>query len=138
MLKKLYLSNKQDGWILIDALVGIVIVVTALTALLAMYSQATKATTMNQAQTNAMYIAQRHLEELKQLDGTPGIAALPESANLPAVTENGIVYTIQRQRINVAALNNRMHPFQIIVSWTDTTVNPAVDRQVQITSYYYQ
>lgn len=138
MLQNIFKRN-QDGWIFIDALVGMIIVATALTALLLMYTQATKGTTNNRNYNNAIYVAQRSLEDIKQYEGTSTIKALPTNViDPPTTTVDGVTYTVHIGSLTVSdSLDTHINPYQATVSWTDTTISPAVTRSINVAAYYY-
>jgi len=137
------IRDKQGGWVFIDSLIGIVIVATALTALMFMYTQATKTTMTGKTVNNAIYVAQRHLEDIKQYDGTATITALPTSVTDPPLPTNvdGIDYTVKIRLIPDAeiseTLNSKLYPYEATVSWTDNSASPSASRSIKVTSYYF-
>lgn len=132
-----YLRNRQ-GWIFIDALIGMVIVALALTSLVMAYFQATSAAVSSNNYLRAVYIAQAELEDLKQYDRQPpGTITLPplRQAEMEGSPQQ---FTVRVEQIAVAAvdaLDLRLVPVRVTVTWREA--NGAAG-QVQLTGYYYQ
>ena len=136
---KPYLNNRS-GWMYIDALVGMTILVVALTALMAMYFQTTRNNGFNSKYTSGVYVAQRVLEDMKQYENTPTIKALPESVTDQQLTVNNVVYTIEVRSQTVSdaiALDSHIYPYYVKVSWTDASTSPATTKNIQVASYFY-
>lgn len=119
------------GWVLVDSLVGIVIITVALTALIGAYTQATKANVFNRNYNNAVYIAKRGLEDLKQYEGTSAITSLPESVTSPpeAVVDN-VAFTVKIEPAEASGLDARINPYRVIVSWD------SAKQSISMVSYY--
>ena len=126
-------QKNNRGWILVDAMFGIVIISFVVLALMASYIQTTKSTSYSDKATQATYIAQRGLESLKKYDG--GITA----PVLPATTTSGIFTityqqdAITKQLSHIAALN--IAPVRIIVTWPEP--NTQKTNTIQVSSYYF-
>ena len=136
---KLYLDNRS-GWMYIDALVGMTILVIALTALMVMYFQTTRNNGFNSKYTSGVYVAQRILEDIKQYENTATIKSLPPAVTDQQLTVNNVVYTIEVRSQTVSdaiSLDSHLYPYNVKVSWTDASTNPATTRAVQVASYYY-
>ena len=86
--------NNNRGWILVDAMFGIVIISFVVLAMMASYIQTTKSTSYSDKATQATYLAQQGLESLKKYDG--GITPITAPV-LPATTTSG-VFTIAYQK----------------------------------------
>lgn len=131
----------QQGWILVDALIGMVILSVALLAMMIMYRQATIGNTATRDYDAAVYIAQQHLENIKRFDAQPlqdGNLVPDDFTNPPADTVNGIVFiTTIAPVATTENLDNHLRPYQATVTWTDRTVNPPTQRQIEIAAYYY-
>lgn len=128
----------RRGWVLIDALIGMVIVALALTALAMAYRQTAVVSTSATNYVRAVYIAQEVLDELKPLvDGTPS-AALPDIPAHPDVQVENVTYQIQysppaatTDRLGQSILN--LYTIRATVSW----VEGGRQMQVAVSSYYY-
>lgn len=140
MIKIHQILNNQRGSILVESLVSLLIVVPAIIALMSLYTTAIKGSTINQNYNNAVYIAQKYLEDLKQYDGSTGIKALTKDKTRPSpVTFDNVAYTVNIDSFTPAdnSLDAHIYPYRATVSWTDTTVNPAATRSIQVAAYYY-
>lgn len=121
--------KNERGWILIDALIGVIIVAIALTALAVAYRQATVVTVSSTNQVRALNIAQDTIEGLKRFDRQPAIT-------LPARTTVG-QFTVDVVRLTVPQVNYlpRLAPVEVTVTWTEAG---GANGTVRITGYYYQ
>lgn len=133
-----YLCDTQKGWILIDAIIGITITVTALVALMSLYTQITHSTASARDYQNANYIAQQHLENLRQFDGTATIRNLnPEITDPPNQTVEHVQYSIQIRLVTpIDTLDARLIPYQVTVTWPDPR-NESLTRSIQVVNYYF-
>ncbi len=133
--------NGQQGWIFVDALIGMVILAVALAAMMIMYRQATIANTTSRDYDAAVYIAQQHLENIKRFDAQPlqdGKLVSVNFTNPSAETVNGTVFTTTIAPVATTEdLDNHLHPYQATVTWMDRTANPPTQRQIRIVAYYY-
>lgn len=134
-------SRNQQGWILIDAMSGILILSLALIAMMTVYAQVTKTNTTNRDYDSAIYFAQYHLENLKQLDGKPEIKSLSSAYAGPFHdtvtidnTKSTITFTTTIAPIPSTAmsetLDSHIYPYQATVSWS-------TNKSIQISAYYY-
>lgn len=129
--KSVAMIKNQRGWVLVDCLVGIIIITVALTALIGAYAQATKANIFNRDYNNAVYIAKRSLEDLKQYEGKPDIKSLPEHVTSPPDTViNNVAFTIRIDSAEAAGLDAKINPYRATVSWNGTK------QSVSMVSYY--
>ncbi len=116
-----------------DSIIGLVILVIALVAIVAMYTQATKTTSFNRNYNNAVYIAQKHLEDLKQYENTPTIQSLPSAVtNPPNPTKDGVEYTVVITSAPVTESLTNLYPYQVTVSWPAS--NPSTF--INVVAYY--
>ena len=118
--------KSQKGFILIDALVGMVILSVALMALAVAYRQATITTVTARNYNNAVYIAQQTAEKLKENDGKKAVDANWTIANTPT-TINNVAYVVETTIADV----NLLKQATITVSWFNNTKN------ISIVNYYY-
>jgi len=130
------LKKSQKGWILVDSLVGMIFLSTAVIALLFAFTQATKGTIASTNRTQATYLAQQALEDLKSQDGESTIT--PQSA-----VPNGIFHisspsliTIPEIENDVDHLSTYLKPYQVTVSWSDSSGGPT-NKKVTMVGYYY-
>lgn len=125
-------TKNPKGWILIDALIGMVILSVALMALAAVYGQAVKTTAADKNYNYAVYLAQQTLEDLKTQDGT---AAIILPADSDVTRDNNMTFHVKTRTISVSeTLNAKIVPVQVTVSWTEAG---QLSKQVQMVSYYY-
>lgn len=122
--------NNQKGWIFIDALIALTIVMVALLSLAAVYNQSISTSVYSEKYLQALNLAQSKVEELKNNDC--GI--------LPANTseQNGI-FTITSNIVSaptgIAFLNSesqKLVPIEVTVKWTESNKNQSISL-----SYYY-
>lgn len=127
--------KQQQGWLLMDSLIAIIIILVALTAILGLYTQTSSNNTANRNYNTAVYLAQDCLENLKKYEKTSTIANLPTGdTHPPDVSKNGVTYTIVISPVTPADnLDGTMYPYQATVSWTEKSGN----RQISLVSYYY-
>lgn len=137
------IGKSQEGWILIESLVGIVILSTAVVALVLGFTQATKGTTESTNRTQATYLAQQALEDLKAQDGDSTIDTTRVSSSVVIPPTNGIVYTVTADPLPVSAITSDtkqlgvyLKPYQVTVSWVDSTGGNA-SKNVKLVGYFY-
>ena len=135
------LVNNTRGWILVDSLMGVTILVTALLAIMVLYTQITSSTVAARDYQNATYIAQQQLDNLRQYDGTATLNACPPIAANPASqTIENVSYTIAlNEKANITlteSLHAKVCPYQVSVSWDDPK-KPGTPRLIQVVNYYY-
>jgi len=135
-MEKNKLAKSQKGWILIDSIVGMVILSTAVIALLLNFTLATRGTNSSTNRTQATYLAQQALETLKAQDG--------RSVILPQAAENRGIFSISSPTIapvlaisgDAKNLSTYLKPYQVTVSWSDTTGGPA-NKSITMVGYCY-
>ena len=134
------LANSHHGWILVDSLIGVTIVVTALLAIMVLYLQITSSTVAAKDYQNATYIAQQQLDNLRQYDGTVTLNACPAIASPADQTVENVSYKIAfSARANITftePLSAKVCPYQVSVSWDDPK-KPGTPRSIQVVNYYY-
>lgn len=131
------MGKNERGWILIDALIGMVIVAIALTALAVAYRQATVVTVSANNQATAVWVAQQMVETIKQQDAVAHAQFNP-SLNVPSsVTLDNKVFSIdtpvELSDPEVSALSPRLRPVRVTVRWTE----PNGEHSISVVSYYY-
>ena len=125
----------EKGFILADAMIGMIIITTALIAVLAAYTQTTRVSSTTTARTHATYLAQRTLEDLKRFDGG-AVLTLPEQS---IERRESVEYTINARTINVNTVTNTdglrtyLLPVQVTVTWQEKGQNNTLN----MISYYY-
>ncbi|AIF51328.1 hypothetical protein [Pelosinus sp. UFO1] len=119
-MKKLFMSEK--GWIFIDSILGIVILVVAILALAGTYIMSAKSNTYAKNYGQALAIAQQYAENHKVSDST-------------FTTETHGIFTV-KPIINVATNDNlgkSITPVEIVVDWHEQSG----DKHISIVNYYY-
>lgn len=126
--------KSEKGWILIDSILGIFILSTAVIALLLAFTQSTKGSVTSTNRTQATYLAQQTLENLKLQDGSKTIdtTVVPSSDKYTIVIDTPAVSAIT----NALDLNIYLKPYRVTVSWSDTVGGPAT-KNVQMVRYCY-
>jgi Tfp pilus assembly protein PilV len=134
------MRNNQQGFILIDSLIGMVVLTIALLALGAVFIQTTKGTLATDNLTKAAYIANEQLSMLKVNDGLQQDRNSPvwtTSKTLAAEANHGTVFTVATAVVPPAEVPADLHadtiPVRATVSWNE----PTGARQLQIITYYY-
>lgn len=135
------MRNSQGGWILIDSLVGMTILVTVLMLFTGMFYFSITSTTSETNYKTAVTLAQQEAETLQKYDGAAKSnnniyfsALQPSSNGIFTITPTLLTIT------NVDA-NHALYPVQIQVTWSETIrqnsnilTNP---KSVTLTTYYY-
>lgn len=131
-------ARNERGWVLIDALIGLVIVSIALTALAVAYRQSAVVTISSSNQARAVYVAQQAVEELKRYDGTNQAQFAGYVTALNIVKQvDGVTFTATAAEFadpEVAALAPRVRPVRFRVEWTEPGAGA---RFINVVSYYY-
>ena len=85
----------QQGFLMIDALLGIVIISVALVGIMSMFSQSTKATRCSAGYTTASHLGQAQMELLKKPNNLPNIkaAAIDDKSNTIKITDHSSYVT---------------------------------------------
>ncbi|KYZ77073.1 hypothetical protein AXX12_02755 [Anaerosporomusa subterranea] len=115
----------QNGFILVEVLVAIIIISVALTAVAAMFVPATAAYSSAADYTVAANLAQKQLELLKTQPSTFWNGALPRTLSwqgtetLP-INLNGIDYQITTQVLAIPTSNSLVE-VQVTVNWSKGT-----------------
>jgi len=132
------LLKSPKGWILVDSLIGIVILSTAVIALLAAFTQATKGTVASTNRTQATYLAQQALENLKAQDGKSVIdtTIVPQVPPLDKYTIVIDTPPVDAITSDTDQLGTYLKPYRVTVSWSDTSGGPA-GKNVTIVGYCY-
>jgi len=132
--------NNQQGFILIDSLVGMVVLSIALLALMALFIQTTKGTVATDNQTKATYIANEQLSRLKVYDGQQKDRSSALWTTHPILAQDvnhGTIFTVTTSVVPVAEVPADLHadtiPVRATVSWNE----PIGARQLQVITYYY-
>lgn len=132
--------KNQQGWILLDSLIGIVILSVAILAIAANFMETTKGTLATDNQTKAAYLAHEQLSRLKIYDGQKqdrNSAVWMTTTNLPAEQNHSTVFTVETSVLPAdeipADLNTDVIPVKAVVTWNESTGT----RQLQIVTYYY-
>lgn len=129
------LLKVQKGWVLVESLVGIVILSTAIIALLLAFSQATKGTTASTNRTQATYLAQQTLENLKSQDGGSIINNPPNySVGIFHVSVTNLDVSVIKEDLN--SLSHFLQPRLVTVTWSDTSGGLA-SKNIKMVGYYY-
>ena len=132
------MSKNERGWVLIDALIGVVIVAIALTALAMAYRQATVVTVSANNPATAVLVAQQIAETIKQKDAATYsgfLAGLPATVTVPP---NPTVFSIaaveQPPDADIhASMRDYLRPVKVTVTWTEAGGTYSVG----VISYYY-
>lgn len=138
------MGGNERGWVLIDALIGLVIVSIALTALAMAYRQSAVVTVSASNQARAVYVAQQAVEELKPNDNNTKSADWPGAIPAPYdVTVNNVTFRVTYSTESVTEVNGivntavreRIKPLRVTVSWTEPASGTAAS--IQTVGYYY-
>ncbi|MEG6584231.1 hypothetical protein [Dendrosporobacter sp. 1207_IL3150] len=134
------MRNNQNGYILFDSLIGMVILSVALLSLAALFMQTTKGTLATDNLTKAAYIANDQLSRLKVHDGQRqdrNSAVWANNVILPAEENHGTVFSVTTGVVPAdnlpPGLIDDVIPVQATVSWNESTE----EKQLQIITYYY-
>ena len=128
------LMKSEKGWILVDSLVGMVVLSTAVIALLLAFTQATKGTVASMNRTQATYLAQQTLENLKAQDGNSIIKTEDSSVGkYTIVVDTPSVSSIET---GTEDLKRYLIPYQVTVSWSDISGGPA-NKSIKMVGYCY-
>lgn len=127
------IRDDRNGWVFIDAILGVAIVAVALTTITLAYTQTSKATVANTNRTQAIYLAQQELENLKVNDGAESFGPLTTKQLGPF---RGTTYTVVSATFAEAGLNDtKIVPVQATVTWSD--ISSSKENSVKLISYYY-
>ena len=139
-------KNRQAGFALIDALLGMTILTVALLGIAFAFRQSTVTTVSARNYNQATYYAQQALERLKVYDGKEtgtwaGTVNVPASGVMPAFQ----LVTEQIDAANMPAdytslpetIKGKMVPVRATVTWQETAGGALMTRTVQVSSYYY-
>ncbi len=137
MIRKYWLKyiDNQSGWVLAEALIGMTVLIVGLMAIMVANIQTTKTATFSDNTTQATYIAQQKIEELKKnYDITNNPVDAAALTNCSSV--NGI-FTVQCSIPAVTAPLSGLNlvPVSVIVKWTDSS--SAKENNVTLTTYYF-
>lgn len=136
------MARNERGWVLIDALIGLVVVSIALTALAVAYRQSAAVTISSSNQARAVYVAQQAVEELKHHDNKTKSGEWPASIAGYTVSIDNTAFTVSYAMESVAEINgivtaavrDRIKPVRVTVSWTEPGAGAV---QIQVVGYYY-
>jgi hypothetical protein len=132
------MRNNQDGWILIDSLVGMTILVTVLMLFAGMFYFSITSTTSETNYKTAVTLAQQEAEALQKYDG----AGKSGGFVIPQPTISGI-FTITPTLLTITNIDatHALYPVQIQITWSESirqnsnlVTNP---KSVTLTTYYY-
>ena len=134
MIEKLSAFKNNKGWILADAIIGMLVLTIGICAVTLAFTQATKTSTFSSAHSQATYIAQTSLEYLKKYDGTSATAPFDANTDtgLPAVPAG-----FERTLTQTNNYNGATHVTLVVatVAWTDK--NTGKKDSVTLNSFYY-
>lgn len=132
--------RQQQGWILVDSLLGMVVLSIALLAFLTAFYQGTRSTVMSNGQTVASYVAQDALMALKVYDGKKQArdSKVWQSSGTHQDANTQAVYAYQTAVLEPAEipadLRASIIPVRVTVIWQE--LNEA--KHYQMITYYYQ
>jgi|GEM_PF-1209331 len=132
------LLKSQKGWILVDSIAGMIILGTAVIALLLAFTQATKGTVSSTNRTQATYLAQQALENLKAQDGNSAIntTIVPQVPPLDKYTIVIDTPPVDAITSDANQLGTYLKPYQVTVTWSDTSGGPA-SKNITMVGYCY-
>jgi len=126
--------RNDRGLGIVGALVAMFVVTVALLAILACYRQVVAVSVSARNYTNAAYLAQQVLEELKKNDGeiesSDDFDTTTSFTNPQTITIDGVAYTIAW--VQNSTVNNTI-PVAVTISWSEGTVI----KSKEFTDYYY-
>jgi len=135
------ICKNQQGFILVDSLIGMVVLSVALLSLAALFIQTTKGTIATDNQTKATYIANEQLSKLKVNDGLKKDRGNPDWVIVPktllAEGNHGTIFTVQTSVVPATEVPADLHPDTIPVKATVSWNEPTGPRQLQMITYYY-
>ena len=123
--------SQNQGWILMDILIGTVILAVGLAGLMAVFSQAGKSTMGSRNRLQAVSIAQQKLEDLKRYSNS---ADLPTATGTTATSG---IYTVELKRLSMSALSSvpKLIPVQVTLTWQEPGGAGSITQTVQIVEY---
>jgi len=122
--------HKQNGFLMVEVLLAILVISIALTAAAPLFIQATKASVEGSEITNATALAQKQIELLKTQPVTfwSGLAAPPQSiawqdsSETMPLTKNNVQYTVATTTANTA-LDSNLVQVTVVVSWNGKSIS---------------
>lgn len=128
-VKRLCLT-KQNGFLMVEVLLAILVISIALTAATSMFIQSTKANVAGSEITNATALAQKQIELLKiqpttfwsSLDAPPQSIDWQDSSETMPLTKNNVAYTVTTTTSNTA-LDSNLVQVTVEVSWSGKTIS---------------
>ena len=140
-------KNRQAGFALIDALLGMTILTVALLGIAFAFRQSTVTTVSARNYNQATYYAQQALEQLKVFDDKDSGTWEKDPVIIPA---NGVMPAFQLETKQIAAtempadytslpetIKAKLIPVRATVTWQETIGGTLTTRTVQVSSYYY-
>ena len=123
-------SLKQNGFLMVEVLLAILVISIALTAATSMFLQSTKASVSGNEITNATALAQKQIELLKtqpasfwnNLAAPPQTIAWQDSSQTMPLTKNNISYTVITTTANTA-LDSNLVQVTVAVSWAGQSIS---------------
>lgn len=138
-------KNRQAGFALIDALLGMTILTVALLGIAFAFRQSTVTTVSARNYNQATYYAQQALERLKVYDGKEtgtwaGTVNIPASGVMPAFTLTTAVLAsggAPEYDALDSTVKAKLIPVRATVTWQESAGGALMTRTVQVASYYY-
>jgi len=132
--------KETGGFILIDALIGLIIITTALTAAVVAYQQSTKQVIFANNNGYATYLAKQALEKIKNNDRLQQDSSGNVVLKLPAtqtITASGVQYTVSTGTIvaDLGPVSSYLQPIQVTVAWKEWTTGQ--QRTIAMVDYCY-
>ena len=137
------MCRNQKGWMLIDALIGLVVLAVALLAMASGFRQAVTGTVMAGNRTKAAYLAQQQLSDLRRYEHRGYDRSRVDIWNTSSAYSDPNPGSQLQFQFNSAVLetaqipdglDNDIIPVQAIVQWTDAT-GP---QTFKVVTYYYK
>ncbi len=136
--------NRQGGWIYIDSLFGMTILVTSLMLFGGVFYFAITSASSETNYKTAITLAQQAAETLQKYDGS----GKSNGFNLNQIVQqpppiNGVQFTITPTILTITDIDNNhaLYPVQIDVTWSETkrqnSNNISIGKSVILTTYYY-
>lgn len=122
--------RKQNGFLMVEVLLAILVISIALTAATSMFIQSTKSSVSGNEITNATALAQKQIELLKtqpasfwnNLAAPPQTIAWQDTSQTMPLTKNNISYTVTTTTANTA-LDSNLVQVNVAVSWAGKSIS---------------
>lgn len=117
---------KENGFSLVDLIIGIVIIGVVVSSFMIAFRQMTINSRVAIERNKAIYLAQQKIEELKSYDGTGTWPPTVSDTNFsPAETGNATVYTYNITA-NTIPTSSNLREYVVNVSWNNNSIQLSI------------